>query len=234
MSCYVLNIATTHKRLKENLRVNATICAEVAKMARRSDIDWEAVERDYRAGQLTFRQMADVHSVSVSQIREKAKARGWERNLADAIRERTKEKISQIDVAELIEQSAHESAQQSSQTQKNAIEIAADIATGVVMSHRKHYSRVKELASGMLDEIQEFGESKLEIAQLVQLVGQDDQLAAQALKRATGLAGRVQSLEKLANTLVKIADAERKAFGIDEDEKTGTTIEDLLDKLPLK
>lgn len=203
-------------------------------MARRNDIDWEAVEKDYRAGQLTFRQMADVHSVSVSQIREKAKQLGWERNLAGAIRERTKAKISQIDVAELIEQSAHESAQQSSQTQKNAIEIAADIATGVVMSHRKHYSKVKTLAADMLEEVAEFGKDKTSLSQLVEIIGQDDPLAAQAIKRVTGFAGRVQSLEKLANTLVKIADAERKAFGIDDEEKGGTTIEDLLDKLPLR
>ena len=207
-------------------------------MARRNDIDWEAVERDYRAGQLTVAQMADKHGVSTSQIKVKAKDKEWQRDLSSAIKARAKAKISQIDVQALVEAAASEmaelSAKQSAMVQQSAIEQAADVAAGIVMSHRKHYSKVKTLAADMLEEVAEFGREKESINKLCQIIGQDDPLAAQAIKRVTGFSGRVQSLEKLANTLVKIADAERKAFGIDDEEKGGTTIEDLLDKLPLR
>ena len=207
-------------------------------MARRYDIDWEAVERDYRGGQLTVAQMADKHGVSTSQIKAKAKDKEWQRDLSGAIKARAKAKISQIDMQALVEKAATEiaeqSASQSAKVQQSAIEQAADVAAGIVMSHRKHYAKVKTLAADMLDEVAEFGKDKTSLSQLVEIIGQDDPLAAQAIKRVTGFAGRVQSLEKLANTLVKIADAERKAFGIDDEEKGGTTIEDLLDKLPLR
>lgn len=41
-----------------------------------------------------------------------------------------------IDVNELIEQSANESAQQSAKTIKDAIEQASDVAAGIVIKHR--------------------------------------------------------------------------------------------------
>lgn len=46
-------------------------------MGRRSDIDWERVERLYVAGQLTIRQIADECGVHTSSIVAKAKERGW-------------------------------------------------------------------------------------------------------------------------------------------------------------
>ena len=205
-------------------------------MGRRNDIDWEAVERDYRAGLLTVAQISEKHNVSSSQVKSKAKAQGWQRDLSGAIKARAKAKVSEIDIQALVETAAAEmadkTAKQSAKVQQSAIEQAADAVAGIVLSHRKSYAKVKALASDMLEEVAEYGKDKMSLAQIVQIIGEDDPLAAQAIKRVTGFAGRVQSLEKLANTLVKVADAERKAFGIDDDERGGTTIEDLLDKLP--
>lgn len=105
-------------------------------MGRRSDIDWEAVERLYVAGQLTIRQIADQCGIAPYTLTAKAKKLGWVRDLSDAISARTKAKISQIDVNALIEESAHESAQKSAQTIKDAIEQASDVAAGIVLKHR--------------------------------------------------------------------------------------------------
>lgn len=48
-------------------------------MARRSDIDWDAVKRQYAEGALSLRALSDACKVSVSQIRLKAKREGWHR-----------------------------------------------------------------------------------------------------------------------------------------------------------
>ena len=42
-------------------------------------IDWEAVEREYRAGQLSNRMIAEKHNISDTAIRKRAKRDGWER-----------------------------------------------------------------------------------------------------------------------------------------------------------
>jgi hypothetical protein len=45
-------------------------------MGRRNDIDWDAIERDFRLGQFTLRQLAKKYSVEASSISRKAEKEG--------------------------------------------------------------------------------------------------------------------------------------------------------------
>lgn len=56
-------------------------------------IDWEAIEREYRAGQLSIREVARKHGVSDTAIRKEAKAKGWKRDLADKVRKAVREEV---------------------------------------------------------------------------------------------------------------------------------------------
>lgn len=47
----------------------------------RKTIDWEAIERDYRAGLKTLRQIADEHSITHAAVNKRAKIQGWSRDL---------------------------------------------------------------------------------------------------------------------------------------------------------
>ena len=51
-------------------------------------VDWEAVERDYRAGVLTLREIGERYDCSHVAITKRAKKEGWVRDLAPKIRER--------------------------------------------------------------------------------------------------------------------------------------------------
>ncbi len=42
-------------------------------MAERKQVDWESVERDYSAGLLSLRELADKHGTKESSIRYKSK-----------------------------------------------------------------------------------------------------------------------------------------------------------------
>jgi len=114
-------------------------------MAKR--IDWERVERDYRAGQITVRQIAQKHAISTTAITAHMHSGGWTRDLSQAIQARTQAKISEIDVQELIEQSAREGAQKSAQTIRLADEQASDVAAGVIIRHRKSFRDQVERAA---------------------------------------------------------------------------------------
>lgn len=169
-------------------------------MARRNDIDWERVERLYIAGQLTIRQIADECGIHTSSIVAKAKDRGWQRNLGEAIKQRTKAKVAHIDVSALIEQSAHESARKSAQTIKNAIEQAADVASGTVLRHRADIRLDFERAQS--------------IAALL-----DDKLAqAECL---ADVVKATQAFKALVDARAKLIDKEREAFGIESGDKGG-------------
>lgn len=99
-------------------------------------IDWELIERDFRAGILTFRELAEKHNVSTSTITFNVKKRGWTRDLTDAINQRTQQKIAEIDIRHIVEQAATETAQKATQTIQSAIEFASDVKASIVTKHR--------------------------------------------------------------------------------------------------
>ncbi|AWK90301.1 terminase [Azospirillum thermophilum] len=60
-------------------------------MAKRKDIDWAAIEADYRAGSLSIRRIAAKHGVSEAAVRKQAAAAKWVRtDCAPAHQPRTK------------------------------------------------------------------------------------------------------------------------------------------------
>lgn len=167
-------------------------------MARRSDIDWERVERLYIAGQLTIRQIADDCGIHTSSIVEKAKKLGWQRNLDEAIKARTKAKIAQIDVSDLVEQSALESARKSARTIKQAIEDAADIASGTIVRHRADirldFERAQSIAA-LLDDRMQNAENLADVVRVT------------------------QAFKSLVDARAKLIDKERESLGIQSGEK---------------
>ncbi len=169
-------------------------------MGRRSDIDWERVERLYIAGQLTIRQIAAECGVNQSSITLKARTQGWQRNISEAIKERTKAKIAQIDVEELIEQSANESAQKSAQTLKKAIEEAANNAASVRLRQRSEVKLENERA----DYLQAILESQLS-----------------SLESVSDVLKATQAYKNLMDVKLKLQDREDKIFGLDESEDSG-------------
>ena len=169
-------------------------------MGRRNDIDWERVERSYIAGQKTIQQVSEECNVTEQAIRRKAKSRGWQRNIAEAIRLRSQEKIAQIDIAHLIEQCSDENSAKSSATIKQAIEEASNAAAGVVLRHRKLYKEQLENAA-MLE------------AAFVRLMESGACTDLGELARASA------SYKTIIDAKQKITDAERKSYSLDEVQK---------------
>lgn len=182
-------------------------------MARRSDIDWERVERLYIAGQLTIRQIADECGIHTSSIVAKAKDRGWQRNLSKEIKERTKAKVAQIDVSALVEQSANESARKSAQTIKSAIEQASDVAAGVIVRHRADIRLQHERAmrlEALFDEMIDKTPSTTQVT--------DSDVQALNVGDVFKLS---QTFKAIVESRSKLMDKEREAFGIEGGEKGG-------------
>lgn len=170
-------------------------------MGRRNDIDWEAVERLYVAGQLTIRQIADECGISVSTLTGKAKKLGWLRDLSSAIEARTKAKISAIDVSELIEQSAQQSAHKSAQTIKDAIEQASDVAAGIVLKHRSSI--------------------RLEHERAMQIEALLDNSMSNATE-INDIKSVAMAYKMLVDSKAKLRDQERVIYGLDKDKPADT------------
>ena len=68
-----------------NARIAAYTKAMAEVAAEKKVIDWEAIERDYRAGILSLREIAAVHGCSHVAISKRARAEAWARDLAAKI-----------------------------------------------------------------------------------------------------------------------------------------------------
>ena len=60
--------------------------------------DWEAIHAEYRAGQLSNVMLGKKYGVTEGAIRKRAKAEGWQKDLADAVRQQVKEKLVRDEV----------------------------------------------------------------------------------------------------------------------------------------
>ncbi len=111
--------------------------------------DWEAVERDYRTGAFTLREMADKYTISHQAISKQAKNKGWPQDLSIAIRQATKAKLVEELVAKEVAKNESEVAKgvaKGCHAVVNTVLAVAELNKQVIMSHR---SRLTELADAV-------------------------------------------------------------------------------------
>ena len=109
-------------------------------MSDKPGFDWEAIEREYRAGLFSVREIARKHGLSETAIRKRAKAEGWERALADEVRRRAREKLVRSD-------GSQNGSQEPRANDREIIEAAADIAVNVQLTHRKDLNQLRAIGS---------------------------------------------------------------------------------------
>jgi hypothetical protein len=158
--------------------------------------DLPAVERDYRTGQLSNREIARRHGRSESWVRKIAKENGWARDLADAVRHRVREDLVRDGVL--------------ANGDEAIVDEAAAIGVEVVRSHRLDIARLRQAAAGLLDELGLRG-SPAEW----QLSGEEGPILLKVTDRS-----RVVS--DLAAIMARLIPLERQAFGLDEDRPGGS------------
>lgn len=174
----------------------------------RKRADWEAIERDFRTGHFTLRELETKHGISYAQISRKSTELKWTKDLREVIKQATDAALLRETVTE---------------AQKDATEtvlVAAELNTRVILSHRKDLAEARAVAAGLLDELKNCtpGDQEKMVAILAGEGAEPaDRAAAKArVNRALSVGVRVSSIKQLADTLDKIQVAERRAFGLDE------------------
>jgi hypothetical protein len=176
--------------------------------------DWEAVERDYRTGKFTLRELEEKHGAFNSSIARKAKKDGWTQDLSRAIQQATNAKLAEALVSDI----ASEGAQNASAT----VLAAAEVNKQVILGHRKDVTATRNVAAALLEELSRAALLAEEQELLTQvLAGSGAEPADEARIRATvqkalSLPSRVGSVKQLADTFDKLQLAERRAFGLDD------------------
>lgn len=206
-------------------------------MGRRSDIDWEAVARDYRIGQLSIRQIAEKYGITVSAITRKAKKEGWERDLSADVRAATKAKVlkkvaadAEAELSAQLKESAQESAQQSAQVTFSEIDLAANVNASIILGQQKRIGRLASLLDRMTGELEVINADPVALNEIAEAIEEEDPKAAEAIKRLKSTTTRMNNLKTATEIMGKLNDAENSAFRLGE-ENGGASVDDFLKQI---
>lgn len=183
---------------------------QAANTLSRQKIDWEAVERDFRTGHFTLRELEAKHGVSYAQISRKAKQHGWSKDLREVIKQATDAAVLRESVTE---------------AQKDATEtvlVAAELNKTVILGHRNDLKATRDVAASLLHELGNAALLAAEQELLAEIMAgdgaepQDVARMRAVVNKALSVNTRIASVKQLADAFDKLQAAERRAFGLDE------------------
>jgi hypothetical protein len=191
--------------------------------------DWEAIERDYRAGLLSLREMSSAHGVSHVTIKKRADREGWTRSLQPKIMARTEEIMARAE--EIVEQGATKEiavalARDESEAahcelmarDDDLIEANSRRIAAVRMGHRKQITRMAGLSMTLLGELETQTIELASLEKLGELMRNPDETGMDRLndiyKRVISTPGRIDSMKKLSDTMKTVVSMEREAYSM--------------------
>ena len=164
-------------------------------MAKKKTYDWDIIEKEYRAGQLSIREVARRHGCSESAIRKRAKTHGWKRDLVKKVRQEVRNKLVRTDV------------RISNASEREIVEQAATVGATVVTLHRQDIGKLRVLEQKILAEL----ENEPTRLYTTQYQGEIVQKAVRL--SASEKAGAVQALASVMHKRIAL---ERQAFNLNE------------------
>ena len=178
---------------------------------------WEMIERHYRSGILSVRTIASQFGITEGAIRKKVKAEGWQRDLADKVREAAKEKLVRSD--------GTQSGTHSNAKDKEIIENASEVVAAVGRNHRKTIGKGRELVEGLIAELHDASVNRAEIQEAIMEETEDDKdyKCRNRLLKAVSLPVRSGVMLNLSAAIKNLITLERTAFNMDEQAKAGET-----------
>ncbi|MBU1357647.1 MAG: hypothetical protein KKC79_01205 [Gammaproteobacteria bacterium] len=197
------------------------------KMARRTGIDWQRIEREYRLGTLTIQEIAANNGVAYSGVRRKAKLEGWTRDLAHTVMIATKRALIE-DAKSRAEQLGADVGAELGGKSAHAMEVALKMQVAEnVVTVRRHLE--KAAASQTLVDLMKHElfiqtadlDAHIKLAELLDDSGPDERGSwkhdklNEIYRRAISLSNRADTLKKLVETESKIKDTQRQALRLD-------------------
>lgn len=162
-----------------------------SKQQSRRPIDWERIEQEYRAGQLSVREIARSAGITDTAIRKRAKEFGWSRDLTEEVRRAVRTEAVRAAVrSELSREPASDA---------EIIEASAKRGAQAIEGHLTRAGRLKGLFDGMAGYLEAYMRGEAPPVQI--FVSKGDSPAT--IMRT--LAGMLESLSKV----------ERQALNID-------------------
>lgn len=201
--------------------------------ADKKTVDWELVEKHYRAGLLSLREIAKDAGCTEGAIRKRAKKDCWERDLTKKIQQRAEELVRKQTVRV-------PSTQLTPATEKQVVEDNAQAAASVVMRHRAGLSRLAELRDKLLGELEIITDNLDDFQKLGEVMDESGPDANgrwkadkqnEIYRRVISMSGRIGDAKTLAEIDEKVRKGEREAWSLDKTDGGETAIDNLLKRI---
>lgn len=166
--------------------------------------DWEAIEKEYRAGQLSEAQIARQYNISRAAIQKRAKKNGWNRDLSEKVRTEVAARL----VAEGLQEARGAA----------TVEMAAERGVALVLSHRSDIQQNRSAVTKLIQELHSTIENIDEIEEAIEIETADDLSGKRRARMmaAVALPSRAAIANSLASALKTLIPLERQAFNLDE------------------
>ncbi|PIA74297.1 hypothetical protein CDR19_04335 [Ectopseudomonas toyotomiensis] len=192
-------------------------------MTKRKPIDWEAIERDYRVGQLSLRALATKHDTTPGAISKKAKANSWTQDASQEVRERTRAALL---TAPRKEQESKETPNGNSVSSDGNAPTPADIETAVqtnlqvIGRHRRDIAKGHGLVAMLFQQLEEAATHREEIEDAIceETKGDENSRRRNQMLKLVGLPTHAGVLRDLSTALKNLIPLERQAYNLDEQE----------------
>lgn len=177
-------------------------------------IDWEAIEREYRTGIPSVRELAARFGVSHTAINKRADKEGWTKDLSAKIRAKADAEVSKLMVSTEVSKGSKVS-------DKQIVDASAAAIVQVRMAHRTDIARSRGLVMSLLGELEAVcGTENAELlGQLGELMRNPDENNQDKLndlyRKLMSLPGRAKTMKDLGDSLRVLIGLEREAFGLD-------------------
>lgn len=189
--------------------------SDTDKKPARKATDWEAVEREFRAGIRSLREIGAEYDVTEGAIRKRAKKEGWSRDLAERVRAKADELVRK----ELVRTEVRNNPDRVL-SERQTVEVEAQVQARIQIQHRADVPRARSLVLRLLAECEAQSDEPEEFVKLGELLlradesGQVEKLH-RAYVTAISLPQRIKGVKDLCEALRVLVELERKVFNID-------------------
>ena len=173
--------------------------------APRRQIDWEAIEQEYRVGQMSVREIGRKHGVNAGTIVKKAKKCEWIQDLSEKVRRETAARLAQA--------TPDGNTDGNSVASREAVKLAAARGVEVVRQHRASAARGQRVVLGLLAELEATAACLPEIH--AEIAETRHGLGKISAEQALSVGNRAKAAQALASALDTLVRVERQAFSLD-------------------
>lgn len=190
-------------------------------------IDWDLIQREFRLGQKTMKQIASDFGIQTSTISRRAKKEDWVQDKAPEVAARAR--------AVLLMSNTEKAKANATPTQLE-IEAAAEVRISVVLEHRKGLARLRTIKGKLLGQIEQAVDNFPDLHEMIEMIRSPNEQGMDrfndALRKAMDRPQLVDDLKKLAEIDERTRKGEREAFGLDDDgDKKGSDVDEILRRI---